>query len=81
VVIVPAASMPQLAILAPLILLGRHLDSELVTFRRARKVKVASRPGMWFNVDGELVGNEPATFEVVPRTLEVIVGPEIDTEA
>ena len=29
-----------------------------------------SRPGMWFNVDGELVGNEPAAFEVLPRALQ-----------
>jgi diacylglycerol kinase family enzyme len=27
---------------------------------------------MWFNVDGELVGNEPATFEIVPRALRFI---------
>ena len=25
---------------------------------------------MWFNVDGELVGNEPARFEVLPRALQ-----------
>ena len=24
---------------------------------------------MWFNVDGELVGNDPATFEVMPGAL------------
>jgi diacylglycerol kinase family enzyme len=28
---------------------------------------------MWFNVDGELVGNEPATFEVLPRALQFVV--------
>jgi diacylglycerol kinase family enzyme len=33
---------------------------------------------MWFNSDGELVGNEPARFTVLPRTLRVIVGPEFD---
>jgi len=76
VVIVPVASMLQIATLAPLIMLGTHLDSDLVQVRRARKVKVDSTPGMWFNVDGELVGNEPATFEVLPRALKVIVGPE-----
>ncbi len=80
VIYVPAVSMPQLTALVPQILLGRHLDSELVTFRRAYKVKVTSRPGMWFNADGELVGNEPATFEVLPQALQIVVGPEIDTE-
>ncbi len=76
VVIVQAAALPQLATLVPQILLGNHLDNDLITFRRARKVAVRAQPGMWFNVDGELVGNEPSTFEVVPLALEVVVGPE-----
>lgn len=36
VLIVPSASMPQLALLAPQILAGKHLDSDMITFRRAR---------------------------------------------
>jgi len=28
---------------------------------------------MWFNADGELIGNEPARFTVLPRALRVIV--------
>lgn len=78
VVIIPAASLPRLAPLAPLIMLGRHLSSEDVIFRRAHKVTVDSTPGMWFNTDGELVGNEPATFVVLPKALRVIVGPQFD---
>jgi len=74
VLIVPAASLPQLALLVPQVLLGQHLSSELLTFRRARKLRVDSQPRMWFNVDGELVGNEPSTFEVLPGALQVIVG-------
>lgn len=74
VLIVPVASMPQLALLVPKVLLGHHLSSELISFRRARKVRVESRPGMWFNADGELVGNQPATFEVLPKVLQVVVG-------
>lgn len=78
VVIIPVASMVQLATLIPLILLGNHTTSDLIEVRRARKVRIKSTPGMWFNVDGELVGNEPATFEIIPRALKVIVGPEPD---
>lgn len=76
VMIIPTASMPQLALLVPQILLGQHVNNELLMFRRAHKLRVDSQPPMWFNADGELVGNEPATFEVLPRTLRVIVGPE-----
>ncbi len=38
----------------------------------AARVTVNSKPGMWFNVDGELVGNEPARFEILPRALRFI---------
>jgi diacylglycerol kinase (ATP) len=75
VVMVPAASMLELAVLGPQILLGTHIGSELVHFRRARKISVRSEPGMWFNVDGELMGNSPATFEILPQVLKLIVGP------
>jgi diacylglycerol kinase (ATP) len=74
VVIISSSALPQLTTLVPQILLGNHLDNDLVTYRRARKVAIQSRPGMWFNVDGELVGNEPSVFEVVPQALKVVVG-------
>lgn len=63
----------ELALLAAQVALGKHLSSKAIVFRRAAKVRVKSRPGMWFNVDGELVGNEPATFEVLPRALRFVV--------
>lgn len=75
VMVVPVASLSQLALVVPKILLGQHVDDERLSFRRARKLRVDSRPKMWFNADGELVGNEPSTFEVLPRALTVIVGP------
>jgi diacylglycerol kinase (ATP) len=76
VIIVPVASVPKLALLVPKILLGQHVDDELISFRRARKLRIDSQPKMWFNADGELVGNEPSTFEVLPKALEVVVGPK-----
>lgn len=62
------------AALVPQILLGNDLNSDLVIYRRARKVAVRSQPHMWFNVDGELVGTGPATLDVVPLALDVSVG-------
>ena len=73
VILLPATSATQLTLLAPQILLGKHLASDGIIFRRAAKICVNSKPGMWFNVDGELVGNEPATFEVLPRALQFVV--------
>lgn len=74
VILVPKNSAPALALLVAQIACGRHLGSDSIVFRRARKMSIKSEPGMWFNVDGELVGNEPAVFEVLPRALQVLVG-------
>ena len=73
-VLIPERSAGALALLAPQILMGRHLSSESIIYRRASRIVVKSRPGMWFNVDGELVGNEPAVFEVLPRALQFVAG-------
>ncbi len=72
IVLVKIIDAAEMAVLIPQMLAGAHLESDHVIFRRARKVSVSSQPGIWFNVDGELVGNQPALFEVLPRALEVV---------
>jgi diacylglycerol kinase (ATP) len=76
VMIAPTTTIPQLAVLVPQVLLGRHLESDLLLFRKTARLEVLSDPPMTFNVDGEIVGDEPALFEVMPRVLEVVVGGE-----
>ncbi len=73
VVLVPKLGPAEIALLAAEIILGKHLSSNATIFRQARKVAVRSRPGMWFNVDGELVGNAPTVFQIMPRALNFIV--------
>jgi diacylglycerol kinase (ATP) len=73
IILIHERSAAELALLAAQVALGNHLSSAAVVFRRAAKVTVTSRPGMWFNVDGELVSNEPAEFEVLPRALQFVV--------
>jgi diacylglycerol kinase (ATP) len=72
VVLIPKRSGPEIALLAAEIVLGKHLPHGAVTFRRAKKVEVSARPGMWFNVDGEFVGRAPATFQIIPRALRFV---------
>ena len=72
VVLIPKGPATEMAMLAAQIAMGNHMTSESIVFRRAANVTVNSKPGMWFNVDGELVGNEPARFEIVPRALRFI---------
>ena len=74
IVLIPRQSVPQMALLAAEIVLGKHLANNAIIFRRAKTVEVRSQPGMWFNVDGELVGNAPAVFQILPRRLNFVVG-------
>src|SRR5438876_874193 len=67
------ASAREISLLAAEIVLGKHLSSKATVFRRAKTISVRSRPGMWFNVDGELVGNAPALFQILPRALNFVV--------
>jgi diacylglycerol kinase (ATP) len=73
IILIQERSPAELALLAAQVALGNHLSSDAIVFRRAARVTVNSQPGMWFNVDGELVGNEPAEFEVLPRALQFVV--------
>jgi diacylglycerol kinase (ATP) len=53
-----------------------YLDKEGVFFARAKEIRVEASPGsLEFTVDGEVIGDEPAAFAVIPRALKVIVGP------
>ena len=71
IVLIAERGPAELAIFAAQILVGKHLSSDGIIFRRAKKIAISSRPGMWFNVDGELIGNEPAIFELLPQRIAV----------
>jgi len=63
----------EIAVVIAQMLAGKHLGNHAIVFQRAKKILVSSNPGMWFNVDGELVGNEPALFETLPQALRFVV--------
>ena len=73
VVLVRATSLPQLAVLVPQVLLGQHLESDQVIFRRARRMAVQSDPSMWLSVEGEVLGTTPVVYHVLPGALRMIV--------
>jgi diacylglycerol kinase (ATP) len=74
VVIVRTGTTLELAGVAARLLAGDYTNSDVVTHERAVRVEVESTPGMWFNIDGELITNEPIAFTIVPRAIECIVG-------
>ncbi len=61
--------------LASRFLFGKHLDSEGIGFHHARRVRIETNPPMRFSADGELVGETPIEFRVVPSALRVLVPP------
>lgn len=69
------APLLDLAEVAARLLTGNYLQSEQVLARRVRELEVASTPGMWFSIDGDLSSNEPTRFRVLPQALRVVVGP------
>jgi diacylglycerol kinase (ATP) len=78
VVVIETLGAAELFKLAPTAL-GKfdYLDKEGVFFARAKDVVVETKPpGLEFTADGEVIGDEPAEFSVIPRALKVVVGPE-----
>ena len=78
VVVIETLGMAELLKLAPASLAkSSYLDNEGVYFARAKEIRVETQPpGLEFTTDGEVIGDEPAEFSVVPRALKVLVGPE-----
>jgi diacylglycerol kinase (ATP) len=78
VVVIETLGAGELFNLAPAVLAeSSYLDKEGVLFVRAKEVRIETQPpGLEFTADGEVIGNEPARFSVLPRALKVIVGPE-----
>jgi diacylglycerol kinase (ATP) len=75
-VVIEDGRLAEIMSLAPKALLrSDYLDEEGVFFARARSLRVEAEPGLGFTADGELIGEEPAEFTVLPRALKVVVGP------
>lgn len=73
IILISKSSKPEIVLLAAQMLLGKHISNEAVVCRRAAKISIYSQPGMSFNADGELIGNDPAVFRIIPRALQFVV--------
>jgi diacylglycerol kinase (ATP) len=73
VLIVGNLSKPDLLWSIPRIYKGTHLTHPKVTLRKAKEIEVSSAtPGTQLQADGELLGEVPARFRVLPALLNVI---------
>ncbi len=59
----------------PMLYRGEQDKHEKVSYLRGRRVTVTSKQPVLVNADGELAGQSPVTFEVVPQSLRMITGP------
>ena len=78
VVVIETLGIGALLDLTPAVLAeSNYLDSDGVLFVRAKEIRIETQPpGLEFTADGEVIGNEPARFSVLPRALRVVVGPD-----
>ncbi len=74
VLIIGDMSKPDLLASLPRIYKGTHLTHRKVAIKKAREIEVSSRNGrMQLQADGELLGEVPARFRVLPSALNIIV--------
>ena len=78
IVVIEDIGLKEALALAPAALArSDYLGKEGIFWARARRIRVETQPGgLEFTADGELIGDEPADFEVIPHTLKVVVGPD-----
>jgi YegS/Rv2252/BmrU family lipid kinase len=69
----PSVKFSALLRLAPGFLLRQKLSAPLVRRLRAEKMELTSEAPAAFELDGEWIGNLPATFSVEPKKLRVVV--------
>jgi YegS/Rv2252/BmrU family lipid kinase len=57
----------------PKVYRGTHLSHPKVDEYRAKEVRVKAQERMFLQTDGELIGEAPATFQIIPQALHVLV--------
>ncbi len=55
-------------------MLGNYLECEQVIHRQVRRLRLHSKPGMRFTIDGELIDEEPVEFEALAGAISMYVG-------
>ncbi len=73
VLVINDMTKPDLLISLPRIYRGTHLTHPKVTLTRARAVEVQPSVEMAVQADGELLGEAPARFTIMPAALTVLV--------
>jgi len=73
VMIIGDLSKPDLLWSLPRIYKGTHLTHPKVTMKKAKEIEIRSAQPMQLQADGELLGQVPARFRILPSVLKVII--------
>ncbi|MFC1870456.1 diacylglycerol/lipid kinase family protein [Chloroflexota bacterium] len=73
VLIIDDLSKPDLLWSLPRVYRGTHLTHPKVTVKRAREIEIRPIQPMSLQADGELIGEAPARFQVLPAALNLVV--------
>ncbi len=73
VLIIGDISKPDLIRSLPRIYRGTHLTHPKVALKRAKEVEIYTDRKMFIQADGELIGEAPARFSVLPSALNILV--------
>jgi len=73
VLIVDDLSKPDLLWSLPKIYRGTHLTHPKVTVKRAKKIEIKPSRKTFLQADGELLGEAPACFSILPAMLNILI--------
>ena len=73
VLIIDDLTKPDLLRSLPRIYRGTHLTHPKVIMKRAKEIEIRSTHKMSLQADGELLGEAPACFRVLPAALNVAI--------
>jgi diacylglycerol kinase family enzyme len=71
VLVIGDLSKPDLLWSLPRIYKGTHLTHPKVTLKKARQIELSAKEPMALQADGELIGQVPAKFYILPACLNV----------
>jgi diacylglycerol kinase (ATP) len=77
VCVVSDLSRPQVLRLVPKLYSGKHVGHPAVELLRCRELSAAADRRVRCQADGELVGDLPAHFSVLPAALRCVAGPAV----
>ena len=73
VVIIGDVSKPDLLVSLPRVYRGTHLTHRKITVRHAREIEIQAKTPTALQADGELLGEAPARFRILPGALNILV--------